>query len=245
MLLATWVQWFQAEHEALRAFWGLKLLLLSFSFFSFLWNRWGETCTSSPFSSRLQWRLTFSYWIALCFCSTCISFPQKISQPVQFQVKHKALHAQKAHPARTLARSFPAPRPLSLSQLKEAGTYTVKCSLDSQDRLSKCVCEIPHPFEMRGDLLEHGPLRDSETFSLLFSSPPKPFISLPPLTRSRSLSLRLLFASLCWAITAQTEKWGSSAAVSVFLISFGKDDVFEWVRYPRSGAVERLILKYE
>ncbi len=107
-LLASIVQWFQVEDEALRAFCGLRLLLLSF--FSFLWNRWGETCTSSPFSSRLQWQLTFSDWIALCFCSTCISFPQKISQPVQFQVKHKALHAQKAHPTCSLARShFPCP----------------------------------------------------------------------------------------------------------------------------------------
>ncbi len=147
--------------------------------------------------------------------------------------------------ARSLARIFPAPRPLSLSQLKEAGTYTVKCSLDSQDRLSKCVHEIPHPFEMRGDLLEHGPLRDSETFSFLFFQTSK---ALYLLASAHPLSLplsRLLFTSLCWAITAQTEKWGSSAAVSVFLISFGKDDVFEWVRYPRSGAVERLALKYE
>jgi len=88
-----------------------------------------------------------------------------------------------------LARSFPAPRPLSLSQLKEAGTYTVKCSLDSQDRLSKCVCEIPHPFEMQGDLLEHGPLRDSETFSLLFFFQPSKALYL--LASAHPLSLPL------------------------------------------------------
>lgn len=168
-----------------RAFSAFRLLeaviiILWFAFFV-LWNRWGETCISSPFSSRLRWRLTFSDWIALCFCFTCISFPQKITQPVQFRVKREALRAQRGRPP---AR----PPPLSLSQLKEAGTYTVKCSLDSQDRLSKCVCETPHPFEMRGDLLEHGPLRDSQTFSLFF---PRSSKALYLLASARALSLPL------------------------------------------------------
>lgn len=240
MLLATSVQWFQAEHEALRAFWGLKLLLLSF-FFIFMKHE-GKHTLHLHFLADCSGDWPFQIGLPYVSVPHVYHFHKRSASQCSFRSNTRHYMRKKPTP---LARSFPAPRPLSLSQLKEAGTYTVKCSLDSQDRLSKCVCEIPHPFEMQGDLLEHGPLRDSETFSLLFSSPLKPFISLPPLTRSRSLSLRLLFASLCWAITAQTEKWGSSAAVSVFLISFGKDDVFEWVRYPRSGAVERLILKYE
>lgn len=160
MLLAASLQCFKPADEGLSVHSaGSELLLLSF--FPFYETDEGKHAFRLRFLADRGGDWPFQIGLPYVCVSHVYRFRKRSRSPCSFG--SNARHYVRKEPTRPLG-----PPRLLLSQLKEAGTYTVKCSLDSQDRLSKCVCETPHPFEMRGDLLEHGPLRDSETFSLFF-----------------------------------------------------------------------------